>query len=270
MSSPKRIRPQVFVGSSTESRPLAYAIQQSLDDYADVTVWDQNVFRLTKSTLENLLERLTASDFAIFVFAPNDVLKIRNERLKAVRDNVLFELGLFMGYLGRDRTYVVAPKGEKKLRIPIDLLGVTIGRFNSERHDRNMRAAMGPFCEQVREEIAQLGHLSDRAVKISKKPAAPKRTVKVRKRARKPKGNLVIIEALYGLRDHRVNVAHKLNSLIQNDKLHVYVGNQLAGTDPCPNTRKDIRVKYMFKGHEKELTVAEGGDLTLPQLNDGG
>lgn len=265
MPSSNRIRPQVFVGSSAESRRLAYVIQQNLDDDAEVTVWDQNVFRLTKSTLDDLFERLRVSDFAIFVFAPNDVLKLRNEQLKTVRDNVLFELGLFMGHLGRDRTYIVAPKGEKTLRIPTDLLGITIGRFHSERQDCNMRAAVGPFCEQVREEIVKLGPLPGRTVKISKKPAAPKRTVKVRKRAKKPKGNLVIIEALYGLRDHRVNVAHKLNSLIQNDKLHVYVGNQLAGTDPCPNVKKDLRVKYRFKGDERALTVTEGDDLTLPQ-----
>src|ERR1022692_1659029 len=107
MSKDINPRSQVFVGSSRESRRVAYKLQQNLDEDADVTVWDQNVFRLTKSNLESLLEQLRRSDFGIFVFAPEDLIRLRSTSLKAVRDNVLFELGLFMGRLGRERTFIV-------------------------------------------------------------------------------------------------------------------------------------------------------------------
>jgi hypothetical protein len=77
-------------------------------------------------------------------------------------------------------------------------------------------------------------------------------------------GSLVILEALYGAGEHRVNVAHKLNGLVHNDWLrNVYVGNQLGG-DPCPNTPKDMKVTYLHKGAKRTIEVAEGADLTLP------
>jgi CRP/FNR family transcriptional regulator, cyclic AMP receptor protein len=40
------------------------------------------------------------------------------------RDNVIFELGLFMGALSRERTLVLVPKG-MDFKVPSDLLGMT-------------------------------------------------------------------------------------------------------------------------------------------------
>jgi predicted nucleotide-binding protein len=156
--------PRIFVGSSKESKKYAAAINGNLDEQANVTVWNQNVFKLTKTALESLVEQLSETDYAIFVFAPDDVLKLRKEKFFAVRDNIIFELGLFMGRLGRDRTFIVAPRNGKKLRIPSDLFGLTMGTFNANREDRKWRSALGPFCDEVMERIA-----SDRAKKNAKK-----------------------------------------------------------------------------------------------------
>ena len=43
----------------------------------------------------------------MFVFAPVDTVTTREEIHPAVRDNVIFEVGIFMGELGIDRTFVV-------------------------------------------------------------------------------------------------------------------------------------------------------------------
>jgi hypothetical protein len=248
--APKWNRPKVFIASSVKNKRLAYEIQQNLDDDADVTVWDQNVFRLTKSSLENLLVQLDKSDFAIFVFAPDDVVRIGRARLRAVRDNVVFELGLFMGRLGILRTFIVAPKGRKHLRIPSDLAGVTLGTFNTDRADRDTRAALGPFCHDVRQALRKHGPVGGTSRRKSRPPAV------------RPSGGLRIIEALYGARGHRVNVAHKLNSLIKRGHLNVYVGNQLGG-DPCPGVKKDLVVQYTLRGLLRTVVVTEGDDLVL-------
>jgi hypothetical protein len=76
-------------------------------------------------------------------------------------------------------------------------------------------------------------------------------------------GNLVILEALYGARDHRLDVTDALNTSIRENKLHIYVGNQLGG-DPCPGTRKDIIVKYKYQNTENTKVCIEREDLDLP------
>lgn len=149
-------KPRVFIGSSVEGLSVAYAVQQNLLHEAEVTVWDQGVFELSRTTMESLTKALSDSDFAIFVFSPDDLVRIRNLAAPTVRDNVLFEFGLFIGRLGRERVFFLLPSvGE--LHLPTDLLGVTPGRYESTRTDGSMRAATGAVCHQVRLQMKSLG-----------------------------------------------------------------------------------------------------------------
>jgi predicted nucleotide-binding protein len=47
------------------------------------------------------------TDFAAFVVTADDVTASRGRRKASPRDNVVFEIGLFMGAIGRERTFVV-------------------------------------------------------------------------------------------------------------------------------------------------------------------
>jgi hypothetical protein len=251
MKKKRAARPRLFVGSSSESLDYAYAIQSNLDDCAEVTVWKQGIFEISKTTVESLIRALDRSDFGVFVFAPNDALRLRRKKYAAVRDNVVFELGLFMGKLGRRRTFVVVPKASSQLRIPTDLMGVTLGEFDSKRKDKNLEAALGPFCHNVRRQIRKVGGRFRASARSDPGNIS------------KPIGGLIITEAIYGVTDHHVDVTAKLNSLVRDSKLHVYASNQLGG-DPYPNTSKNLVVRYEYKGQKLERTVNEGAALDLP------
>ena len=94
---------------------------QRLNTDAEVTVWLQGVFHLSSYPIESLIEALTGSDFGVFVFSPDDVVLMRKKEQQAVRDNVIFELGLFVGRLGRERNFIVmAPGDGQNLQHPID------------------------------------------------------------------------------------------------------------------------------------------------------
>ncbi len=128
---------------------MARAIHQELDRDAEVTVWDQNVFTPGLASLEALEHRLLVSDAGVFVFTPEDDLTIKDTATKAVRDNVVFELGLFIGCFGRRRSFFIVPRGNT-VHIPSDLLGITHLEYYSSRADGNPRAAVGPACTQIR------------------------------------------------------------------------------------------------------------------------
>jgi hypothetical protein len=72
------------------------------------------------------------------------------------RDNVIYELGLFSGALGPERCFIVAPRGSD-IHLPTDLLGMTVGEYHANRSDGNLRAAVGPFCGDVRDKLRALG-----------------------------------------------------------------------------------------------------------------
>lgn len=103
------MKPKLFIGSSSESLNVAYAIQDNLNYDAEVTVWTQGVFKLSGNTLDDLIETVGNSHFAIFVFNPNDITIIRDKHESTVRDNVVFELGLFIGKLGKRNVFLCYP-----------------------------------------------------------------------------------------------------------------------------------------------------------------
>src|SRR5947209_10230063 len=130
------MRPRIFVGYSTESLPLAYAVQENLDRDAEFTVWDQGNFTLSRYTLESLLDALERMDFAIFILTPDDLANIRGAEHHIARDNVLFELGLFIGRFGRTRSFLILPRGSNDFHLPTDLAGLTAVDYDPNRSDR--------------------------------------------------------------------------------------------------------------------------------------
>lgn len=150
---------KVFIASSAEGLNIAYDIQTNLDHDADCTVWPQGVFELSVPPIDSLIRQLDNSDFAIFVFSPDDEVKMRGSSVSAVRDNVLFELGLFIGRLGKNRCFIVAPDAPP-MRIASDLIGVTPATYSSNRDPAEMAANLGPACQAIRRAIKTLGRLN--------------------------------------------------------------------------------------------------------------
>ncbi|MCC5610867.1 nucleotide-binding protein, partial [Nostoc sp. CHAB 5834] len=147
------IKPTIFIGSSTEGLNVANAIHQNLDHFAEVTIWSQGIFKLSSPVITTLINSLNQFSFAIFVFSPDDITNLRGKNFTSVRDNVIFETGLFAGRLGIDRVFFLKPRGQNDLRLPTDLLGVIMGEYDPNRTDKNLVAATGPFCNQVKNQI---------------------------------------------------------------------------------------------------------------------
>jgi Predicted nucleotide-binding protein containing TIR-like domain len=150
-----RTRPSVFVGSSKEGLKIAKALQILLDHACEVTIWSQGVFGLSQGSLESLVRALDEFDFAVLILTADDLVISREESSAAPRDNVLFELGLFMGGLGKDRTFIVYDRS-KDLKLPSDLAGVSAATF--EPHvNGNFEAALGAAATRVENQVTRLG-----------------------------------------------------------------------------------------------------------------
>jgi len=144
--------PRLFIGSSSEGKGVAEAVGELLQDDADVLVWP-DAFQLGETFTGSLFEQLDRSDFAVLVMTPDDVTESRNMKGRSPRDNVVFELGLFIGRIGLNRCYGIHSSGVK---IPSDLWGVTTGTYRS-KHSQGLVAALRPVCNKIRSRIEELG-----------------------------------------------------------------------------------------------------------------
>jgi len=135
-------KPSLFIGSSTEGLEVARALRTQLNNDAEVTIWNEGIFQLTEGYLEALVNALPMFDFSVLVFSADDAIESRGVTHIAPRDNIMFELGLFMGRLGRARTFVLYDSA-KHPKLPSDLAGVSVAQYRSDRADGNFIAAVG-------------------------------------------------------------------------------------------------------------------------------
>jgi predicted nucleotide-binding protein len=150
-------RPVIFIGSSSESRTIAYDIRDGLS-YENVLpkAWTDDIFRVSATTIENLERELQAADFAVFVVGPDDVVISRDVEKDAPRDNVIWEHGFFAGGIGRFRTFIVKPRG-LDIKMPSDLLGVTPLDYEPTGTADDLRARLGPAINGIRKAVDRLG-----------------------------------------------------------------------------------------------------------------
>jgi predicted nucleotide-binding protein len=153
---PKNPKPRIFIGSSVEGLSITRAIQScfSHDDF-HLKPWTDGVFRATSTAIEDLLREVNQSDFAILVLTADDMVISREMEMKAPRDNCIFELGLFLGALGRERTVIVRPRGAD-IKIPTDLLGLMPLDFKDDGPDY-LAANLGPSCDSIRKLVKEMG-----------------------------------------------------------------------------------------------------------------
>lgn len=129
----QRQRVRVFIMSSVESLPIVdLLIKQFEHDPFLAVAWKNGVFRASNYTLDELEAELDDSDFAIAVAHADDVVITRDDEWPTIRDNVVFELGLFMGRLGRRRAFLMEPRNAN-LKLPSDLAGLTAIPYRYEK-----------------------------------------------------------------------------------------------------------------------------------------
>jgi predicted nucleotide-binding protein len=145
--------PTVFIGSSTEGREVAEAFQIELRSDADSSLWSQGFFEPGRSYLEDLAEKTAAYDFGVLVLTPDDARIHRGSSGSVPRDNVVFEAGLFVGVLGRERTFLVRPDDVPDFSMFTDYAGITSILYSFQRFKDRGRAAVGPAANLIKEQL---------------------------------------------------------------------------------------------------------------------
>jgi len=146
---------RVFLISSRESLDIARMVQEALERDFLVEIWTDDVFRIASYTLADLEAKVEEADFAIAIAHGDDDVTSREQSWPAPRDNVIFELGLFMGRLGRERAILMEPRDEK-IKLPSDYAGIQTVPYVWEP-GRDAAARLAPASNRLRRYILENG-----------------------------------------------------------------------------------------------------------------
>jgi hypothetical protein len=133
-------KPYLFIGSSREcaDEGIVNEFLGALRDDANCIPWysdPQFHEKGSATTFAALCEAARDYDFALFLCSPDDEVKSRDTTCHAPRDNVVFELGLFISAIGPDRVMAFIRECEPSIKVPSDLSGVTMPRFCYDESD---------------------------------------------------------------------------------------------------------------------------------------
>lgn len=141
--SKRKKRPRVFIGCGSLDLHVAKRLVQLLDKIGiEGVLWSEQ-FQVGRSILEVWEELPSKVDAAIFIIGSDTTTHASHPRA-----NVLFELGLFHGRLGRKRTIILASGG---IDLPTDVLGTIYLRYEPGR--------LEIVAEQLRREFKNMGLL---------------------------------------------------------------------------------------------------------------
>ena len=147
---------RVFIISSAEALPVARLVQDAFEHDPFLTViWTDGVFKVANYPLSDLEKQIDESDFAVAIAHSDDLTESRGKDWPSPRDNVVFELGLFMGRLSRARAILMEPRDEK-VKLPSDLTGITTITYRYEP-GADAAALIAPACNRLRDHILSLG-----------------------------------------------------------------------------------------------------------------
>lgn len=139
------MKKKIFIGSSSEELSIAKQVKEILEQdnefevniWNDNSVWENSIFKLNHNYLTDLLNVSLRSDFGILIGTCDDKVIVRGEEKLQPRDNVLFELGLFIGRLGLDNCAFLI---DKNIHILSDVQGITLARAEMKNIDELKKA----------------------------------------------------------------------------------------------------------------------------------
>ncbi len=127
---------RILIASSERTGLLAERLRDQLNtNYSAAELWKDVIRSSTAETTIETLERATEKyDFAVIVLDETDAEGGREAEPRKERDNRLFEAGIFIAALGRERCFII--NNAERPYLPPDLDGIKSMRFSEPEPDK--------------------------------------------------------------------------------------------------------------------------------------
>ncbi len=169
-------KPKIFIASSGRTLILAEKLRDELvTDFCDAKLWsDESRASPGATIIEMLQSAADRYDFAVILLARDDVIvREAGEAMKA-RDNCVFEAGIFIAALGRERCFLVNSVDQRDL--PSDLGGIISVPFKEPANLRDRQEcadAISSASAILKDKVQRLGRIAVRGQRSEVRDSVP-------------------------------------------------------------------------------------------------
>ena len=158
---------RIFIGSSSEARNIVNKLSVILGrEGFSVKIWNHETFHSNDNYFESIKREMILADYSIFVVNPDDEIVKRGERIYATRDNVLLEIGMFIGFMSIKKVFCLRIIDNrngvaKEVILPSDLSGNEYLKVTLSNSDERFSQELRDICTTIKELILQLENMSN-------------------------------------------------------------------------------------------------------------
>ncbi len=150
------LKPKLFIGSSRSNLSIAEKVKSYLSSNVDCSIWNSpEIWEINQSTFDNLLRCVSYFDFGLFIATADDWTLTKDKIVIEPRDNVILEMALFCGALGRDKSFLMVEEG---IKLPTDFDGIYMPYFKKE-DEKSIQSACDAYSKRITQHY-RLGYLS--------------------------------------------------------------------------------------------------------------
>jgi hypoxanthine phosphoribosyltransferase len=144
---------KLLVFSSMEGLRTAEAFKGELLKLGhEVRLWNELVFLPGQILVNALISAVPSYDAAVLVMTEDSTLTYRGGDFNAPGDNLVLELGLCLGVLGPERTFIVAPS-DGFFKLPSDVDGLLHATYDTSAQDQSVSIRIA--CKEVAAAIGE-------------------------------------------------------------------------------------------------------------------
>jgi hypothetical protein len=145
---------KLFICSSVASLDVALALKNNLSGDFMVTTWKENTFQLGHHNLDSIIKASTKYHYVLLVLTPDVVQTFNNNTTANVKDNIIFEMGFFIGIFGKERTFFIV-ENAPDFKLPTYVSGINYTDFIKPNGPDLLETSLQKCCVHIKNAISE-------------------------------------------------------------------------------------------------------------------
>jgi hypothetical protein len=263
----------IFIASATEDASVMMLVVESIINanhsksapfFLQPVPWNKTEWTLNQANLHSIIEFPKKYDYGCFLFTPTDTVISRNLKSFRVRDNVIFEFGLFVSQNdGLKKSFIIHPD-ESNLKLASDLSGIVTAKYFHSEDQQSLSTNIGIAVETIFKAVEK--HENEKIERSEK--AVSTSIASLRAKLQKTKATQqpeIILNALKDLAETKAQALNQTTTEVLKDII-IWTNTLLDITDPddlAKLQRDDLKEVWVYSS----MPIEFDANLATKELN---